>query len=89
MFLLAERRTPAAGQEEANVRRTFADDDGIRVDETAAVDDDREVAGRESGQRAVNAARKLVARGARADRFAYGKREQVAHAHRRREGKGR
>jgi hypothetical protein len=75
-------------EEEADVGGAFADDDGVSVGEAASVDVDDEVAGREAAKRPVNAARELIVRSTRAERFANGELEQVANAQRRGERKG-
>ena len=70
-----QRRAPTLREEEANIGRPFADDDRVGVGETTAVDVDDEVPGCEPGERTVNAARELVVRRPRSDRFADGKLE--------------
>jgi hypothetical protein len=82
-----ERRTAPLGKIEADVCGPLADDDCFGVGETAAIDVDREIAGRQPGERAANAARELIVRRPRADCFANGEGEKVANAQRRGERK--
>lgn len=83
-----ERRTASLAQEKSDVRGAFADDDRFGVAESSSVDVDDEIAGSQARQRPMNATRELIVRRARADRFADRKRQEIAHAQRRRERKG-
>jgi len=75
--------------EEANVDAARAHDHVLGVDKVPSVDIDGEVAGGQTGERAMNAALELIVRRTRADRFAHGEHKQFAYAERRRKGKGR
>jgi sRNA-binding protein len=83
-----KRRAASLRKEEADTRRSGADDDGVGVGKTATVDIDGEVTGSQPGERSAHAAREFVVRRARADRFPNCKRKKVAHAQRRCECKG-
>ena len=83
-----ERRAASLAEEKSDVRGAFADNDRFGVGESASVDVDNEIACGQARERPMNAARKLIVRRARADRFADRKRQEIAHAQRRRERKG-
>lgn len=83
-----ERRTASLAEEESDVRGAFADDDRFGVGERSSVNVDNEIAGSQARERPMNAARELIVRRARADRFADSKCQEIAYAQRRRERKG-
>ncbi len=74
---------PPLAQVKADDRGTLANHDCVGIGKGAPVDVDSEVAGGETRQRTMYAARELVARGARTDRLPNRESEQVAHAKRR------
>jgi hypothetical protein len=87
-YLTAQPHVSALTQEETNVGRPFADDDRVRIGKPPAIDGHDEIAGREAGKRAMDAARELIVGRTHSDCLAHGKREYVADAQRRCERKG-
>ena len=80
-------RLRSGGKIEADRSGAAADDDVVRVAEIPSVDVYGEAPGDQTAERGTQAARVLVLRRARTDRFAYRKADQIPHAQRRCERK--
>lgn len=76
-------RLRSGGKIEADRSGALADDGLVHVAEIPAVNVYSEASGEQTAERRAQTARVLVLRRARADRFAYRKGDQIAHAQRR------
>lgn len=81
-------RLRSGGEIEADRGGAAAHDHVIRVAEVPSVDLDGKASRYQAAERGAQASRVFIVRCPRADRFAYRKRDEIAHAQRRREREG-
>lgn len=75
-----ETGSHAVTEKKTYVDRALAHDDGLGVGKMAPVDIHAKIPGREAGERANHASRKLIVWGSRADCFSHRERDELPYA---------